>query len=127
MRVLLVFYVLLISVVGTEDPNPFQHWQRTVESILTQFALASFPKEFTPAIFEEGRVNSTVILNQQRTTLRSLVYHRALSTLGKEPLLIRIPEGISQDAADSVVEELRERGFPAFRLKDNRLFFSKVK
>lgn len=121
------FCVLLISgALGTKE-DQFQIWQRTVESILTQFALASFPKEFTPAIFEEGRVNASVVLNQQRTTLRSLVYHRALSTLGSDPLLIRVPEGIAQEATDAVVEELRERGFSAYRLNDRRLFFSKVK
>lgn len=103
-------------------------WKKTVETILAQFALAAFPKEFTPKLFAAGSVNDTVVLNQQHISLRSRVYHQAISTL--DPTIkVKLPfeEGFQESIVHDVVRELQERGFYARYMKtENVLFMDKL-
>ena len=101
-------------------------WKQIMESAMAQFALAKFPENFTPETFAKN-INETVVLGQQRTTLRSLIYHRALSTMD-DTLSFPLPPGVSLEAGKSVIGELRDCGFPAYWLEDQQaIFFSKKK
>ena len=101
-------------------------WKLIMESAMAQFALAQFPENFTPETFSKG-VNKTIVINQQKTTLRSLIYHRSVSTMDDQ-LYIPLPDGVTVDAARAVVEELGRRGFTAFWIESaKRVFLSKTK
>lgn len=96
-------------------------WKNVMESAMAQFALAKFPDNFTPDTFSKG-VNATIVLDQQKTTLRSLIYHRALSTMD-EQLYVSLPGGVTVEAAHGVVDELRQQGFNSYWLTKPRLVF----
>ena len=138
MRILLTFVCLALALAEGEEEFTFSKWKdqiegilqethkwkRVMESAMAQFALAQFPENFTPETFSKG-VNETLVLSQQKTTLRSMIYHRALSTMDTT-LTIQLPPGVTTNAGVAILEELHERGFPAYLIDDGKaIFFAK--
>ena len=101
-------------------------WKQIMESAMAQFALAKFPVNFTPETFAKN-INETIVLSQQQTTLRSMIYHRALSTLD-DTLTFSLPPAVSLKAGHAVIDELRSSGFSAYWIEDQKvIFLSKTK
>ena len=134
--VYILSFICLLSIGHGDEPDwrkqvetilqDNEKWKRTVEHIMAQLALATFPQDFNPKFFASERAhNETLILNLQQTALRSQIYHRAISTMD-DTITVPLPPGVTEKAARVIVGDLQKLGFPAFFMaKDNTVFMSK--